>query len=191
MHVLCLKCVCCAKACGLLKHSCAHLKCVCAVLKCVCSADVHVRVCTFQQSILGIGSRVIGSAAGWGIASFLWLSLGFCSALLLLCYRMPVGIFWRMKVWGHCTPRSVLQCMLCVEATSKTQQGKGRNHRITESLRLKKTTNIKSNSQSIPIMPTNHISRCHIYPFLENFQGRWLPHLPVQRMSVHHHSFWE
>jgi len=36
-------------------------------------------------------------------------------------------------------------------------------------------------------MPTYHVPRCHICPFLEHLQGWWLHHLPGQP----HHSSWE
>lgn len=47
---------------------CSAKMCVCCAKACVCSANVHVRVCAFQQSILGIGSRVTGSTAGAAVA---------------------------------------------------------------------------------------------------------------------------
>ena len=33
-------------------------------------------------------------------------------------------------------------------------------------------------------MPTDHISQCHIYTFLEHLQGRWLHHLPGQLVPM-------
>ena len=43
------------------------------------------------------------------------------------------------------------------------------NHRITESLRLKKVTKIlRSNHQPIPTMHTHHVPQCHIH-------GSWTP----------------
>ena len=47
-------------------------------------------------------------------------------------------------------------------------------HRITESLRLEKTSKItKSNHQPIPTMPINHVPQCHISTILEVLQGQW------------------
>ena len=44
--------------------------------------------------------------------------------------------------------------------------------RTTESLRLEKTTKItKSCHQPNTTMPSNHVSQCHIYSFLEHLQG--------------------
>jgi len=40
-----------------------------------------------------------------------------------------------------------------------------------ESEWLEETTKITSNHQPIPTMPTNRIPQCHIYTFLECFQG--------------------
>ena len=70
--------------------------------------------------------------------------------------------------------------------------GRSGRHRIMESLRLEKTTEItQSNHQPIPTMPTNHVPQCHIYTFLEHHQGKWLHHLPGQPVPVPHHSFCE
>ena len=60
-------------------------------------------------------------------------------------------------------------------------------HRITEPLRLEKTTEIiVSSCQPIPTMSTNHI-----HTVLDHLQGRWPHHLPGQPVSEPHHSFWE
>lgn len=62
--------------------------------------------------------------------------------------------------------------------------------RIIKLLRLEKTPNIISSShQAIPIMPTDHVSQCHIYVILEHLLGRCLHHLPGQPVLLPHHSF--
>jgi len=63
-------------------------------------------------------------------------------------------------------------------------------HRITESLRLEKT----SRSPSPTVTPTppcllNHVPKRHIYTFFEPLQGRRLHHCPGQPVSVFHNSF--
>lgn len=64
------------------------------------------------------------------------------------------------------------------------------NHRITDSLRLKKTTQITmSNCQSIPTMPMDHVPHWHICTVLEYLQGQSLHRLPVQPIPVHYDSF--
>jgi len=63
-------------------------------------------------------------------------------------------------------------------------------HRITESLRLEKTSKIiKSNHQPITTCLLNRIPVCHIYTFFEHLQGWWLHHFPGQPNLTPDHSF--
>jgi len=66
------------------------------------------------------------------------------------------------------------------------------NHRITESLRFKKISEIIQPAiSSPPPCLLNHVPQCHISTFLKNLQGQWLHHLPGQPMPMVHYSFWE
>ena len=60
-----------------------------------------------------------------------------------------------------------------VRRQSRSTQLSTGNHRITEPLRLEKTTKIiQSDHQPIPTIPTDHVPKCHISTFLEHLQGR-------------------
>lgn len=78
---------------------------------------------------------------------------------------------------------------MCLQAAAlssvpvPSDKGPLKNHRITPSLRLKKTsTVIQSNCQPIPTMPTNHMSLSATSPrFLNSWRYRrpfWAPKLP-------------
>lgn len=53
---------------------------------------------------------------------------------------------------------------------------------------------LKSSSPNLKpssLCPLNHVLNCHIYTFLLHLQEWWLQHLPVQPVSIPHHSFRE
>ena len=43
----------------------------------------------------------------------------------------------------------------------------------------------------MPMTSLDHVTQCHIYPFLEHLHGRRLYHLPGQPVPMPHYSFWE
>ena len=60
-----------------------------------------------------------------------------------------------------------------LEIKAEYHHGLLENHRITEPLRLKKTSEVtQSNNQPIPTIPTYHVPQCHICPFPEPLKGR-------------------
>jgi len=64
--------------------------------------------------------------------------------------------------------------------------------RVIESLGWKRP--VRSSSPAIclpPILPTDHVPKYHIHPFLKDLQGWWPHHLPGEPVPMHHHSFWE
>ena len=106
-----------------------------------------------------------------------WLSIHQCDILKPenLCQRVFMGQSLRLA-----TSIAVLPESNALETTG----------RITELLRLEQTSKIIYSNPS-PSPPYTLTSQCHISPFLEHLQGRWLHHLPGQPVPTHYHSSWE
>jgi len=115
-----------------------------------------------------------------------------CSCLFKVCselattWELVAESYWKF-IWVSFKVKLRNICVPVLFAIREAAE----QHRITESLRLEKTSKIpKSNHHPTPTMPTDHIPHCHISMVLEHLQTV-TPPPPWAAVPLHHHSFGE